>query len=305
MLIQSLNNINRPTTETRVVQSSKKTKCPKWEEKEEFKSFIDRLGIWNKIEKGNGKYLDLVESLQSTGRRNEKEKIELEVRNNEIDPEDENVIDVLIDKMKDWFGKPFIDEATSSWRIFIHLLRKTNEKIGEFILKFETAVANLKCSNVEISPLTLAIHLLEAINVDETKRRNIVSNVKFENNPNVLEDLKKSIKLLEGSLVVSQKNDDESEKPDTTDQAFYGEQSRSRGHENGNSHHYRTSRSRNPNRSGSRNRGNSSNQSGSYNRNKNFNRNGSSRRSGSSSRGENRNCQNCCPQKNSEEPQDN
>ena len=80
LLLQSLNNLQRPGSrnDDRVVNTSKKLKCPKWEGKEAFKSFIDRLSIWDKNEKGNGNYLDLVESLQSTGRHNEKEKIELE-----------------------------------------------------------------------------------------------------------------------------------------------------------------------------------------------------------------------------------
>ena len=59
--------------------SQKKVKCPKWNRSENFKYYLERLKYWNKIEKHKGKYLELLESLQESGRNNEKEKIELEV----------------------------------------------------------------------------------------------------------------------------------------------------------------------------------------------------------------------------------
>ena len=227
MLIQTIENLGTNAAGSNVNTCSKppkKTKCPRWEANEPFKAFIDRLEIWDNITEGPGKYLDLIESLQATGKAKEKDKVELEIRNKIVNPADDAVIKILIPKMKKWFRKPFIDTAATSWRVFIHLLREHGENIHDFILRFETAEADLKLSNVEVTPLTLAIHLLEAINVDENQKRNIISKVTFEDNPNVYENVKDAIKLLEGSLVTKEKSDkSETDNDVTTETALYGE----------------------------------------------------------------------------------
>ena len=146
----------------------------------------------------------MLDSLQSTGKVNEKEKIKIAVRNRIIDPTNENVVAELIPKMKEWFGKTFVDETTTSWRSCIYLKRKPEEKVGDFILKYETMECNLKSSGINLSSLNLAIHLLETVNLSENQKRNIVSKVKFEDNDEVYDDVKKAIKLLEGSLVTNE-----------------------------------------------------------------------------------------------------
>ena len=67
-------------------QKETKIKCPKWEKGENIKNFLNRLKRWDDIEKGNGEYLLLLESLQNSGRRREKLRVELEVQNNQLDP---------------------------------------------------------------------------------------------------------------------------------------------------------------------------------------------------------------------------
>ena len=120
--------------------------------------------------------------------------------------------------MKQWFGKPVANETATSWRKFIFLKRGTNESVESFLLRLETAETELKCSNINLSSLNLAIHVLETINLNESQKRNIVCNVKFEDNPDVYEDLKKAVKLLEVSLV---KADDEA--PENSEEVMYGD----------------------------------------------------------------------------------
>ena len=98
-------------------------------------------------------------------------------------------------KLRQWLGKTFIDETTTNWRSFIYAIREKEEKVGDYILRFETAESDLRCSGVELSQLNLAIHLLETINLSENQKRNIVSKVKFENNPNVFDETKDAVKL--------------------------------------------------------------------------------------------------------------
>ena len=78
-------------------QKETKIKCPKWEKGENIKNFLNRLKRWDDIEKGNGKYLLLLESLQNSGRKREKLRVELEVQNNQLDTENENLITNLIE----------------------------------------------------------------------------------------------------------------------------------------------------------------------------------------------------------------
>ena len=68
--------------------SKKKTKCPKWDDQESLESYCDRLELWNKLESSNkSKYLEFIDALQESGKKKEKERCVLEVRNKQIDPE--------------------------------------------------------------------------------------------------------------------------------------------------------------------------------------------------------------------------
>ena len=104
----------------------KPVKCPKWGKDESFRSFKRRLECWEKIEKGKGRYLQLLEALQQEGRKKEKERIELEEQNNLINPDDENVIKEIILKMDKWFGKP---------------IDKSRRKSGEFDIVLISAIS--------------------------------------------------------------------------------------------------------------------------------------------------------------------
>ena len=55
------------------------------------------------------------------------------------------------------YGKPRIDEASDAWNDFIHMNRNPEENIDSFLLRFETAEANLKCSLVEVPQLIYAV----------------------------------------------------------------------------------------------------------------------------------------------------
>ena len=57
--------------------------------------------------------------------------------------------------------------------------------------------------------------MLDGLNVDETQKRNILANVKFgKDNPNVYDEVKKSIRLMKGSVI--------EDKDDVDEDTFYG-----------------------------------------------------------------------------------
>ena len=275
-----------------------KVKCPKWEKDENVKNFLSRLRRWNEVEKGKGKYLQLLEALSESNRTDEKQRIELEEQNGFINPEAENIITDIIEKMNNWFGKTKVDEASEAWREFKNILRARNENIDPFLLRFETAESKLKNSSARLPGMILALHLLETANLEVDQRRNILVHVKIDDEETVYEEMKSALRLLKGSLVegiVPTTNDEENDgqeevnfnknesfkrfrarsrsKPRLESRSFQGERSRERSENRNrgrsrNRYYERTSPGRY--RSNSRSRGRDQ----SYRRNRSFSRDG-------------------------------
>jgi hypothetical protein len=61
-----------------------------------------------------------------------------------LDPADNNIILEVINKMKKWFGKTKIDEASDAWKSFRDIIRIKRESIDYFPFRFETAASKLK-----------------------------------------------------------------------------------------------------------------------------------------------------------------
>merc|ERR1711954_63064 len=110
-LIQTESEMKRKMLDavSKETKIEKKTKCPVWTKEEPLKKYLPRLKIWNNIQNHKGKYLDLLEALQSSERIKEKDKIELEVQKGIINPEDSDVINAIIERLQEWFGRAKID----------------------------------------------------------------------------------------------------------------------------------------------------------------------------------------------------
>ena len=163
----------------------------------------------------------------------EKSRIDLEVRNGVIDPDDEEVITKVAEKLEDIFGKPKMDEILENWDAFSEMMRKKDEEIEPFMLKFDTAEAALRAVDCPLDKKILSLILLKAINVDKHEKRNIVSNLNMESE-SLYEDLKSSIRLNKGSLVEgvkkkpTEKSDDEALYTDTRKQGYHQQNFRGR-----------------------------------------------------------------------------
>ena len=139
------------------------------------------------------------------------------MQNGLVDPTDDNVISKLVEKLDNWFGKTEMDELAEGWKNFKSLEREKDESIDKYILRYETSESDLKCSDVDIPQKILAIQLLDTLNVDENQRRNILTAVNVDDPTNIYENMKRSVRLLKGSLV--ENNDNKSKEED----AFIGE----------------------------------------------------------------------------------
>ena len=49
------------------IKTEKKSKCPKWDKKENLKYFLERLKLWNKSVNHNTKFLDMMDAPQEAG----------------------------------------------------------------------------------------------------------------------------------------------------------------------------------------------------------------------------------------------
>ena len=186
-------------------KQEKRIKCPKWEKNENPKHFFSRLKRWDSIEKGKGKYLQFLESLQESGRLKEKLRVELEEQNGLINPDDDDVVTIVIDKLEKWYGKTKIHEASEAWKEFKNIKRNDGESIDDFLLRFDTVESKLKSTATELPALVSTLHLLEAVDVSSDQRQNILVNVNVENTDTILDELKSSLRLLKGNLVETTK----------------------------------------------------------------------------------------------------
>ena len=205
------NNQTRPNTDTvdasrgivdalRRQTLEKRVKCPRWDKTEPYKNFSERLKLWDKSHSSKTKYLEFIESLQESGRTDKKTRVELEVQTRSINAEDEDVIDQILDRFEQWFGKPKMDVASESWIEVIKMMRDKDESIDKYFLRFDTATAKLQQAAEPLLKTLLALHLLYTINVDETQRRLIVSNIRLDQD-NILDDIKTAIRIQKSSLV--------------------------------------------------------------------------------------------------------
>ena len=116
-------------------------------------------------------------------RKIEKERIEMAVQSNLLDPQDPQVIQKIIIKLEEWYGKSNLDSGTTSWRELNGIKRKDGEDVSLYLNRFDAANANLKCTTPTSLPdEILTIMILDGLNVDSIQRQNIVSKIQFDNN---------------------------------------------------------------------------------------------------------------------------
>ena len=123
--------------------ASKKIPCPKWTKDEPFKSFSSRLQHWDKHYQSKGKYLELLESLQETGRTTEKARIELDVLNKQVNPDDDDIISKILERLGSIFGRAKMDEIIiEHFDLFHEIKFEPGEDLEKFLLRFEMSVAS-------------------------------------------------------------------------------------------------------------------------------------------------------------------
>ena len=101
------------------------------------------------------------------------------VQNKQLNPEEPNIIQNIIHKLQEWFGKSRLDLLSVAWRE-INLVKKgSDEKLDVFMNRFDAAYLKLKCSVSGLPDEILTIMFLDGMNLDNIQKQNIVSKVKL------------------------------------------------------------------------------------------------------------------------------
>ena len=94
--------------------------------------------MWNRIDtKNKGKYLELIDALQESGRKKEKERCLLEARNKVVNPDDPEIIPKLVRSLQKWFGRTNTDKFFDGWKEFVEFEWKDGETIEEFLIRYD------------------------------------------------------------------------------------------------------------------------------------------------------------------------
>ena len=90
----------------------------------------------------------------------------MEVQNNQLDPKDQQIIQKIVVKLEDWYGKSRFDTITVAWREVNSIKKLPDESIDSYINRFDAAMSNLRCGVENLPDEILAIMLLDGLNLD-------------------------------------------------------------------------------------------------------------------------------------------
>ena len=174
---------------------------PMWEETTSFEGWKKELMIWSRAKgRQERKTQLLVEYLKKeTTRKGLKELVINEfVENEDFKYESPDSIQFILDKIK-----VFIDE--SKWNKTVKLVKdfkefkqNEDEKNKDFVTRFSTMETRMKNAGSELPKMWMAAELVSKSKMNGIQKHNILSTVNTEDNPNILKDMKKKLRDLDG-----------------------------------------------------------------------------------------------------------
>ena len=88
-----------------------------------------------------------------------------------INPDDDDVIKIVIDKLEKWYGKTKIHEASEAWKEFKNIKRNVGESIDDFLLRFDTIESKLKSTATELPALVSTYTYLKQSMLPVSKKK--------------------------------------------------------------------------------------------------------------------------------------
>ena len=174
---------------------------PIWDETTSFEGWKKELLIWSRARgRQERKTQLLVEYLKKeTSRKGLKELVVNEfIENENFHYEASNAIQCILDKIRDFMDESKWNKTVQLVKDFRDFKQENEEKSKDFVTRFSTMETRMKNASSELPKLWLAAELLTKSRINGIQKHNILSNVKTDDNPNILKDIKKKLRDLDG-----------------------------------------------------------------------------------------------------------
>ena len=175
---------------------------PAWEDTISFDAWARSVNIWSEVKaKPQRKAQLLIEMLKKDEKRKGmKEMIVSEVvENREFDYKDENVIENILSKIKDFMEESEWTRNVALAKDFENFCQKDGESNRDYIGRFSNLETKLRNEKAGISNMFLAGWIMNKSKISQAEKNNILANFDTEDKENILKNLKKKIRNMNSS----------------------------------------------------------------------------------------------------------
>ena len=155
------------------------------------------------------KVLNLIESLKANDERKLKDwiitNIEEDIRG--FDHSDPNAMTILLKRMEDKFEISPFKRTKELWKDILEFESEKGETPRRYVERFSILETRLKINSCAVSPVLLMHHFLMKAKLPQLTVQNILAQIKTENNPRVLADVKEAYEKLVEEISESDKSE--------------------------------------------------------------------------------------------------
>ena len=202
-------------------------KCPVWSKDQDLESWKKLVKIWDKTHQaapGNQKLMSILEAMKGD-HSDEHERLILKTVDCEEfmekvdDRENETskkIAEICMEELEGWYGKTKLEKLNDNYEAYKKLSQESNEKIMDFVRRFQNAHMKLEKEGTPMHPYLLALDLLKKSNLNETEIKATIAICDMEKEGDeVYQDVINHLRKMKSSFSNENKNSQET--------AFYGQ----------------------------------------------------------------------------------
>ena len=208
-------------------------KCPVWSKDQDLESWKKLVKIWDKTHQaapGNQKLMSILEAMKGD-HPDEHERLILKTIDCEEfmekvdDRENETskkIAEICMEELEGWYGKTKLEKLNDNYEAYKKLSQESNEKIMDFVRRFQNAHMKLEKEGTPMHPYLLALDLLKKSNLNETEIKATIAICDMEKEGDkVYQDVINHLRKMKSSFTNENKNSQET--------AYYGQTNQQRG----------------------------------------------------------------------------
>ena len=120
------------------------------------------------------------------------------VENKEFDKKAKNVINAMIQKLKEKLGDSDLEKCSAVWKEFVNIKQKENESVKDFVARFEQT--KMKNMNIRIPGKVLAIHLMMKTNIETQSKENVLTKTNVTDDDQIYTSMMKYMKEMKSNI---------------------------------------------------------------------------------------------------------